>query len=105
MRDRRPRPIVLAIGLVALVLSACGGADTAAPPDLASAPEDAAPDDDDGATDDRPATSDDTAVPADPEPTPSDGPLDFTARTLAGGDLEVGVYAGDPVVLWMWAPW
>ena len=105
MRDHRPRSMLLAIGVIALTIAACGGTDTAAPSDLDEAPETVAPDDDAEAADDQPAPSTDAATPADPEPSPSGGPLDFTARTLAGGDLEVGVYAGDPVVLWMWAPW
>jgi len=31
--------------------------------------------------------------------------LSFTAATLAGGALDVSSLAGEPVVLWFWAPW
>ncbi len=32
-------------------------------------------------------------------------PLSFTAATLAGTELDVSTLAGEPVVLWFWAPW
>lgn len=32
-------------------------------------------------------------------------PLDFTAPTLDGGSLDAATLAGEPVVLWFWAPW
>jgi len=32
-------------------------------------------------------------------------PLDFRATTLAGPELDVSTLAGEPVVLWFWAPW
>jgi len=31
--------------------------------------------------------------------------LDFTAQTVAGDDFEGSSLAGEPVVLWYWAPW
>lgn len=35
----------------------------------------------------------------------ADGPLAFSASTLAGPKLDVSTLAGKPVVLWFWAPW
>ena len=32
-------------------------------------------------------------------------PLDFAAPTLAGPELDASTLAGQPVVLWFWAPW
>lgn len=32
-------------------------------------------------------------------------PLAFSATTLAGPELDVSTLAGEPVVLWFWAPW
>ena len=32
-------------------------------------------------------------------------PLAFQATTLAGPELDVSTFAGEPVVLWFWAPW
>ncbi len=31
--------------------------------------------------------------------------LDFSARTVDGGELDAAALAGTPVVLWFWAPW
>jgi hypothetical protein len=31
--------------------------------------------------------------------------LGISGRTLDGGHLDVVSFAGDPVALWMWAPW
>jgi hypothetical protein len=31
--------------------------------------------------------------------------LAFTARALDGGTVDLAVYSGDAVALWMWAPW
>lgn len=39
---------------------------------------------------------------------PSDGvpaALQFTAPLVGGGEIELGEYAGRPVLLWFWAPW
>lgn len=46
------------------------------------------------------ASSGDAAAPA-----PADAPLAFSATTLAGAELDVSALAGEPVVLWFWAPW
>ena len=35
----------------------------------------------------------------------TDSPLDFTAATVSGGELDLATLAGEPVVLWFWAPW
>lgn len=31
--------------------------------------------------------------------------LDVEARVLGGGQVDLASFAGDPVALWMWAPW
>lgn len=31
--------------------------------------------------------------------------LNFSARLLDGSEIELGAYAGRPVLLWFWAPW
>ncbi len=33
------------------------------------------------------------------------GALSFSGPTLDGGDLDASTLAGEPVVLWFWAPW
>lgn len=33
------------------------------------------------------------------------GPPAFTAASLAGGDIDSASFAGQPTVLWFWAPW
>jgi thiol-disulfide isomerase/thioredoxin len=40
-----------------------------------------------------------------PAPVVAGDPLDFSATTLAGPELDVSTLAGEPVVLWFWAPW
>lgn len=53
-----------------------------------------------GAVDDRSAAGAAAEAPATaPEP------LGFRASTLAGPELDVSTLAGQPVVLWFWAPW
>jgi len=93
----RRLPIVAA-GL-ALVLAACGGSSTddgAAPADSAAvAPAPTPPVQADQPADE-PATDAPTAVPA---------ALDFSAPLLGGGEIEMGAFAGRPVLLWFWAPW
>ena len=31
--------------------------------------------------------------------------LNFTAPLVGGGEIEMGQFAGRPVLLWFWAPW
>jgi hypothetical protein len=31
--------------------------------------------------------------------------LDFAAPLVGGGQIEMGEFAGRPVLLWFWAPW
>lgn len=38
-------------------------------------------------------------------PAAEQAPLAFSATTLAGAELDVSALAGEPVVLWFWAPW
>ena len=44
-----------------------------------------------------------------PEPTAAGvavpAALDFTATTIDGSEIELGQFAGRPVLLWFWAPW
>jgi hypothetical protein len=48
-----------------------------------------------------------------PEPTPEPtvapvavpAALDFSATTIDGSEIELGQFAGRPVLLWFWAPW
>ncbi len=55
-----------------------------------------------GAAGDRPASGARAAAVA---PAPNEEPLAFRASTLAGPQLDVSTLAGQPVVLWFWAPW
>lgn len=47
----------------------------------------------------------------DPAPEPTDPPvavpaaLQFSAPLVGGGEIEMGEFAGRPVLLWFWAPW
>lgn len=68
-----------------------GGPDASAPAE----PGTAGPDDD----------ADPTAVPEEEAPAPADSPLAFTAVDLGGSTVDVAGLAGEPVVLWFWAPW
>ena len=40
-----------------------------------------------------------------PTPDGASDSLDFSATTLAGPEMDVSTLAGEPVVLWFWAPW
>lgn len=80
------RRLLYAIGVMTLVsLAACGDPSTQQP--TAAAPQESV----------APATSapSTTAVPA---------ALAFTATQVGGGTINLGKYAGTPVVLWFWAP-
>ena len=54
-----------------------------------------------GSTSDRP----EQAAGASVATSDADHALAFTAPTLAGPELDVSTLAGEPVVLWFWAPW
>lgn len=95
----------------ALVLAACGGGDDT--PDAATsdaAASDAATGD---AIADEPVES--TTPPTATAPAATTGAteggapvpaaLDFSAPLVGGGEIEMGEYAGRPVLLWFWAPW
>ncbi|MCB0968951.1 MAG: hypothetical protein KDB37_19125 [Ilumatobacter sp.] len=109
-----------------IVLAACGGGDdtsapsadagTAAPvpadatsPDATAAPSPATGAPDTAAPAPAPAETPTTGSSA--TPTPTEAPiavpasLDFTAQTLDGSEIEMGEFAGRPVLLWFWAPW
>lgn len=48
---------------------------------------------------------------AEPAPSPTEAPvavpeiLDVSATTIDGNEIELGAFAGRPVLLWFWAPW
>ncbi|MFT5203551.1 MAG: hypothetical protein ACI9C1_002951 [Candidatus Aldehydirespiratoraceae bacterium] len=69
----------VAVASIALVVTACGSAD--------SGTETTAP-------------SDNAAAPA-----ATDWSHDFTADTYGGGTIDAGDYEGQDLVLWFWAPW
>ena len=48
-----------------------------------------------------PTTPSDPTAPAAAVPTA----LDFAATLIDGSEIEMGQYAGRPVLLWFWAPW
>lgn len=88
-----------------LVFAACGSGDDT-PDDAVTAPAE--------------PTSAPTAAPAQTSPsspTSTSAPggsadavavpaaLDFTAPLVGGGEIEMGEFAGRPVLLWFWAPW
>lgn len=71
-------------------------------------------------TGDGTGTGEEAALPAPPAAAPVDpagpdapadeggdgaGALDFTATTLDGESFDAATLAGEPVVLWFWAPW
>ena len=74
-----------------MALSACGGDE---PGDAAAVPTTA------------PAASAATAATADPagEPAAPDA-LRFAAPLVGGGEVDLAGYAGQPVLLWFWAPY
>jgi hypothetical protein len=92
-----PRSSKVIAAAITFALAACGSGssdDTAAPAPSAT-----------GATD-----STGTAA-AEPTPEPTNAPvavpaaLDFSATTIDGSEIELGQFAGRPVLLWFWAPW
>lgn len=50
------------------------------------------------------ASQDDAIAPGQ-APAETVAALDFSARSLGGGTVDVAAWSGDPVALWMWAPW
>jgi len=79
-RCRRRTRAAAALAAVALLTTACAG----------------------GVVGDRPTSGAGKAVAA---PGTAEEPLAFRASTLAGPELDVSTLAGQPVVLWFWAPW
>ncbi len=55
------------------------------------------------------AVSADSTAPTDGSEAQSDtatpSPLSFSAQTVSGGTFDASELAGEPVVLWFWAPW
>jgi thiol-disulfide isomerase/thioredoxin len=96
-RIRHLLPLVAAIAAVVLV--GCGGAD---PAETTTDPDAGA-----GPPADSPAPADDPAAgPGDDEPA-AEAPesLSFTGTTVGGEAFDAAELAGEPVVLWFWAPW
>jgi hypothetical protein len=93
-RSAARRRAALGLGALvgALALAGCGGSTDPVPADAAVAPNGPAVD---SASDAGSETAAD-GVPA---------ALDFTAPLLGGGEIEMGTFAGRPVLLWFWAPW
>ncbi len=89
---------MFAVALV--VLGACGGA---ADEGIDATAEATAPAED-------PKTSAEPSETATPRAETDDAPdrvaaLDVHARLLDGGSMDLGALSGQPVALWMWAPW
>jgi hypothetical protein len=78
-----------------LALVACGGSDAADVTVASSPPTAPTPVEPSPSTTSREG-SDAAAVPT---------ALDFNAPLVGGGEIEMGAYAGRPVLLWFWAPW
>ncbi|MCB7136597.1 redoxin domain-containing protein [Cellulosimicrobium marinum] len=97
----------LALVLVAGGLAACGGPGSPAATGPATSGTDAretasattAPEDE--ATDARAADDDDAAT----TPTAVPEALQVSGTTVDGSSLDLASLAGEPVVLWFWAPW
>jgi osmotically-inducible protein OsmY len=98
MRPSRP---VLAVAVCAAVLGGCASGNDGAAPEP---------------TQDRPAPTSSPTGDATVEAAPSTAPTDtgegeattlltVSGRSLDGGEIDLGSFAGDHLVLWMWAPW
>ncbi|PSL06150.1 thiol-disulfide isomerase/thioredoxin [Haloactinopolyspora alba] len=87
-----------------LVCTACGADDseggTAAPTGTPPPSVSTDPPPSDAATE----AAEETSPPAETAP-PVPDELDFTAPTVGGGTFEGASLAGQPAVLWFWAPW
>jgi len=81
--------LLCAVGVAAL--AACGNPDVQPAEPLAAPPATAAP---------SPAPT------SAPTPTPPAVPqsLEFSAPRVGGGTIDMAAYAGQPVLLWFWAP-
>jgi thiol-disulfide isomerase/thioredoxin len=91
MRSRIHRLVPVATAAV-LALAACGGEDPAEPEPPGPAPTSQAP----APSADPPAAGDEAAVP---------DSLAFTGTTVGGESFDAAQLAGEPAVLWFWAPW
>ncbi len=86
------------------VLAACGGGDDNAddpvegPIDVSTEPT--------AVPTEVPAESSTPSTPTDSaSATEVPAALDFSAPLVGGGEIEMGEFAGRPVLLWFWAPW
>lgn len=99
----RPRRTAVTAAVCAVLVGGCasagGGTDGGEPqPTAATSPAPTGPD-----------------GPASPSPSPDrpsgSGPdaatslLAVSGRSLDGGEIDLGTFAGEHLVLWMWAPW
>lgn len=105
MTSTRTSLMLGAATALTLALAGCASAEPDTPPaddaaGTSSATESAA---------DAPADeteTDDAAAEDDAEPAVAvPAAMDFTAPTVAGGELDVAALAGEPTVFWFWAPW
>lgn len=109
MRPARLSAFALTAALV-LVVTACGGGQSPEGP-AADADGAGAAGEQDAPAPETPADgADGTDTPAGtpeqgPDTPASAAPLQFTAPALSGGQIDGTDYAGEDVVLWMWAPW
>lgn len=84
------------VAAIATVLVACSGSGSPAPEGPGEVASPSAP------------ASETTASGAPPTATGGAGNADvlaFTAPDLEGGTFDASEYAGQDVILWMWAPW
>lgn len=98
---------VAPLAALALVLgaSACGSddpADTAAP-ETSAEPQTTAPEQE-PVTEPEAAPEPETGTATEPPPSVPDE-LDFSAPTVGGGTFDGASLAGQPAVVWFWAPW
>ena len=134
LRSVFPRRLAVLAAAGALLLAACGGGSNEEPaaapaPSEAPAPSPTAasptapsestpaaspaPADDPADDSTTPVASADGAAPTNPtaptDPTVASvavpAALDFSATTVDGSEIELGQFAGRPVLLWFWAPW
>ncbi|MCL3860967.1 redoxin domain-containing protein [Actinotalea sp. K2] len=99
---RRQLLALLATACLALAGCAAGDGPAAQDPPSDGATSPSAP-----ATEGTPTPGDEAGGDTDVEPGTADpdGPLTFTATTLDGVTVDASTFAGEPVVLWFWAPW
>ena len=98
---RRSPVVVVAVGAL-LALAGCGPSTSSSGPGSGTQEDATAPATEEAA---EPAPPEESATADEPAPAGT-GPLDFSATTVAGDEVDVAALVGDrPAVLWFWAPW